>query len=240
MTLRVSLTPCWILHRRAWRESSVILDALTRDHGRISLVARGARRPRSSWRGLTEPFRALQASFSLRGEMGTLTGLEAGDGSPKLQGLALWCGFYVNELLIRLLPRQEPAPELFDAYTGLLPKLADPEHRAPALRRFEMAVLYETGVAPDLTRDAKTGEPVAAGGWYRLVDETGPVRTSGPGPESWEGQVFLALAGGQIGSKAVGKPGLQRDARKIMGRLLAFHLGDKPLYTRKLLDREES
>lgn len=231
--LRVSLEPCWILHRRPWRESSVIVDGLTRDHGRISLVARGARRPASALRGLTEPFRPLLVSFSLRGEMGSLTGLESAGPALGLNGEGLWCGFYVNELMIRLLPSQEPSPVLFDCYALETARLWDPIQRAPALRRLEMALLFETGVAPDLLHDVSNGEAVSSEGWYRLADETGPVAVAGPGRGHFPGSAFIALANGRFETVQAG-----REPRQIMSRLLSFHLGDQPLHTRKMMRGE--
>lgn len=233
MTLRVDLGACWILHRRPWRESSLILDALTRDSGRVSLVARGARGPRSPWRGLAEPFRPLKVSFSMRGEMGTLSGIESDGRGPGLTGEALWCGFYINELMVRLLPREDPLPGLFDQYGQSLQAMADPRQRAPALRRLEMALLVATGVAPDFRFDVDTGDPIAPEGFYSLADETGARAVVGPGRNVFTGRVFLALADGTLED-----PGLLRDARQVMRRLLAFHLGDKPLYTRNIMKGE--
>jgi len=193
---RVDREPVFVLHRRAWRDTSLIVELLSRHHGRIAGVARAARSGKSAFFGLTEPFRALEASWSRRGEMATLSGLEPVGRAGRLSGRGMWCGLYANELLLRLTPRDDPDSAIFDAYACLLPELALPARQSNALRRFELALLYALGVAPDLASVGETGEPVAAGRQYRVDPVSGPV----PVPEHQagvEGAVLLALASGQ-------------------------------------------
>ncbi len=208
----------------------MIVDALTREYGRLALVARGARGGRSAWHGLTEPFRPLRASFSRRGEMGALTGLESDGPAAGLAGEALWCGFYLNELLVRLLPRDEPVPELLDRYAETLTALPESDGRGSRLRRFELALLAEQGLAPDLATEAESGAPLYPDGLYALDSQEGPRRAADDHPGAWPGRAFLALATGDIPDRECA-----RQTREIMRRLLSFHLGDRPLYTPELM-----
>src|SRR5690242_12429174 len=109
-TERVSLSPAYLLHQYAWRETSRVLEIWSREHGRLGIVARGVRRPRSPFRGLLQPFTPLKLSWSHRGELGNLTGAEAAAPAPALHGRPLMAAFYLNELLLRLLARQDPHP----------------------------------------------------------------------------------------------------------------------------------
>ena len=169
---------------------------LSRAHGRIAGVARAARNAKSAFFGLTEPFRALEASWTRRGEMVTLTGLEPSGPSSRLSGRAMWCGLYANELLLRLTPRDDPDSDIFDAYARLLPELAIPARQSNALRRFELALLHALGVAPDLAFAGDSGDPVAAALRYQVDPVAGPI----PVPDHQDGirgSVLLALASGQ-------------------------------------------
>lgn len=193
---RVDREAVFVLHRRAWRDTSLIIELLSREYGRIAGIARGARSAKSAFFGLTEPFRQLEASWSRRGEMATLAGLEPAGPARRLSGRAMWCGLYANELLLRLTPRDDPDSDIFDAYARLLPELTVPARQSNALRRFELALLHAVGVAPDLAFSDESGEPVAAGIRYRVDPVSGPV----PVPDHQEGiqgSVLLALASGQ-------------------------------------------
>jgi DNA repair protein RecO (recombination protein O) len=108
--MRISLQPAYILHSRPYRESSLLLEAMGREHGRIGLVARGARGARSRWKNMLQPFRPLLLSWTQRGELGTLTGADQVASPPALAGESLFCGLYANELMIRFLQRSDPHP----------------------------------------------------------------------------------------------------------------------------------
>lgn len=220
---------CWLLHRRPWRESSLILELFSREQGRLGLVAKGARGARSAWRGLTEPFMPLLADWSRRGELGTLTGLEPAGPGRKLLGRALWCGLYANELLLVLTGRDEALPALFDAYTDLLERLAGGQDQAHALRRFELALLEALGVAPDLAHDAVGGDPILPEGLYHVRPETGLVPVSAPGGQVFSGKAVLALAGAEPPG-----PILAREVRALTRLLLDFELDGRVLKTREL------
>lgn len=173
---RVALAPGYVLHQRAWRETSRLLEVWSRDHGRIGLVARGARRPRSPFRSVLQPFTPLLLSWSLRGELGNLTGLEAAAAPAMLQGRGLMAGFYVNELLLRLLPRQDAHPELYDHYATALAGLAA-KSTAAVLRVFEKNLLSAMGYGLNLTH---AGDAlVKSGESYRYDLESGPQPAAG-------------------------------------------------------------
>ena len=192
---RVDREAVFVLHRRAWRDTSLIIELLSREHGRIVGVARGARRAKSAFFGLTEPFRALEASWSRRGEMATLTGLEPAGPARRLSGRTMWCGLYANELLLRLTPRDDPDSNIFDAYACLLSELTGPARQSNALRRFELALLHALGVAPDLALSGESGEPVTPAMHYRVDPVSGPVPVS-EHQDGIQGTVLLALANG--------------------------------------------
>ena len=227
---RLSSQHGWILHRRAWRETSLLVELFSLEHGRVGLVARGARAARSSWRGLGEPFIPLECEWTRRGEMGTLTRLEPAGTRPQLPGRRLWCGLYANELLIHLVERDEPVPELFAGYERLLASLGGDDDPGDALRRFELALLRVLGVAPDLTREAGAGEPIAPEAWYRLEPESGffPV-PDGHGRGVYSGEAILSLARGAAADST-----LRRQAREITRCLLDHQLGGRVLKTREL------
>jgi DNA repair protein RecO (recombination protein O) len=222
---RVDSEPAFVIHRRAWRETSLIVDLLTRSAGRIASVARGARSPRSAWFGLAEPFRLLHVSWTRRGDMATLTDIDLAGHSPALKGTALWCGFYANELVMALLPRDDPDSGLFDAYAALLPELTDANVQAPALRRFECRLLDALGVLPDLSESAGDGAPVEAIGRYRVDPVVGP-EPAGSDTCSYPGRLLLALARDQrIDHGDAG------DARRLMRTLIEYHLDGRKLRT---------
>lgn len=229
MIIKVNLEPAWILHRHPWRESSLLVEAFTRDHGRVALVSKGARSAKSSRRGLLEPFRPLLLSWTQRGEMATLTGAESGEAPAALIGEALWCGFYCNELLMRLLPRQDPAPELWVVYSDTLDGLADQRRRPGCLRRFELAVLEELGAVSDLATEAGTGQPVAADQYYRLNPESGPVAAGPDASGAVSGESLLALA-----AKNFGDADAMHTARAVTRQLLDRQLDGRPLKSRQM------
>ena len=221
----------WVLHRRPWRESSLLVEFFSHEHGRVGLVARAARSARSPWRGLAEPFCPLVAAWTRRGEMGTLTDLESTDRRVPLTGRALWCGLYANELVMKLIARDDPVPEVFHAYGDLLTVLGSGASMAAALRRFEMRLLAGTGVAPDLEHDAASGEPIRAGNLYHLDPEAGFSPTERPGLSVYRGEVILALASGQLDD-----PGTSRSSRELTRQLIDHQLAGRRLETRRLFE----
>jgi DNA repair protein RecO (recombination protein O) len=224
--------PALVLHTRPYRETSLIVEAYSRDHGRIALMARGARRPKSALRGLLLPFQPLALSWSGRGELRTLVRAEwRGPYSP-LKGQALICGFYLNELLLKLLPRDDPHEGLFAVYEDTLAALARDGEQAAVLRRFEMCLLRELGYAVILDRDVERDEPVARERSYVYVVERGPMAVAGARASGVElsGQTLLDMQSGNFASSAT-----QQQSKLLMRTLINHCLGDQVLHTRQLL-----
>jgi DNA repair protein RecO (recombination protein O) len=152
--------PAFVLHAHPYRETSLIVEALTADYGRVALVARGAKRPRSELRGILQAFQPLNLSWAGAGEIKTLMRAEWRGGLPLVSGSALLCGFYLNELLLKMLPREDAHPQLFRDYETTLGKLAAGAEQAPALRQFEVQLLAQLGYALSLTHEVDSGLPV--------------------------------------------------------------------------------
>lgn len=225
--LRVEQQPALILHLRPYRETSVLIEALSRDHGRVGLVARGQRRERPRWpRGLLEPLRTASLSWSGRGELGTLTGAEPAGAAPPLSGDALFAGLYLGELLARLVPRHDPYPELFLRVCACLAELgASVGDTAWVLRRFERDLLEHLGYGLELAHDAATGEPLDPEGDYSYDPERGPLPWSlRPLAPSLKGRSLLALAG-----EATPDGPVLRDLRRLVRAVIRHHLGGREL-----------
>jgi DNA repair protein RecO (recombination protein O) len=168
--------PAFVLHARPYRETSLIVEAFTADHGRVAMVARGAKRARSEMRGLLQAFQPLLLSWYGQAELKTLARAEWRGGMPLPRGSALMCGFYLNELLLKLLAREDPHPRLYAAYEQALAQLAGGAEQATLLRRFELSLLAELGYAPMLVREADTGAPLDPAADYRYAFDRGPQR----------------------------------------------------------------
>lgn len=228
---RVEQQPGWVIHRRPWRESSLLVEFFAREQGRVGLVAKGARSARSAWRGLAEPFTPLVASWSRRGDMGTLTSLESAGPRHVLAGRALWCGLYVNELLLRLLQRDDPHPGVFDACRIVFRGLAvGEEAQSLLLRRFELALLQGMGVAPDFRFDAASGQAIEPGGLYHLQPEVGFVPVGRSGAGVFSGAAIVAIEAGSTDDRETA-----REMRELMRMLIDHHLAGRELASRRLL-----
>ena len=173
----------YVLHTYPYKETSLIVEAFTRRFGRVALLARGARRPRSSLRGVLLAFHPLRFNWAGSTELATLVSAEWGGGSRSLSGVGLMCGFYVNELMLRLLPREDPHEALFDAYAVALDLLAGDRAPAPVLRAFERRLLAELGYAPALDHDADH-RPIDPDRLYVYEPERGPVPAAGAPQET--------------------------------------------------------
>ncbi len=231
MASPVTLQPAYMLHHRPYRESSLLLEAFSRDYGRVGLVARAARRPRSPWRGTLQPFRSLLLSWTGRGELMTLTDAELAESGPFLSGRALLSGFYMNELVMRLLQRNDPHPALFEAYGSALKGLAAAGGEEGVLRVFEKRLLDSAGYALVLESEPDTGRAVVAGARYRYLTEHGPVfGERGPGGGvAVDGETLLSLAREELTT-----PVVLREAKQLMRYVLRAHLGGRPLHSREL------
>lgn len=234
---RVHDEPIYVLHSYPWKETSLLLDVFSRRHGRVALVAKGAKRPTSALRAVLLGLQPCHASWSGRGEVRTLTRAEWSGGLAPLSGLPLLCGFYFNELLVRLLAREDAHEGLFDAYHAGIAALAQrPQAQAaelePVLRRFEFALLRELGFLPDLHLEGATSEPVRPDGHYRVDPDQGVSACPASDVQAVRGEVLLAL---REGPPTEGDVVLARAAKTLMRSLLHYHLAGKTLRTRQLL-----
>jgi DNA repair protein RecO (recombination protein O) len=241
-TKRIGDEPAFVLHRYDWSESSLILDVFTRHHGRIALVAKGAKRPSSSFRPVLLPLQALRIAFGGDAEIRTLKAAEWAGGQVMPVGDALLSGYYLNELLLRLLARDDPHAELFDAYTGVVQVLASEHGEAlqAALRSFELLLLRETGVLPTLDAQTMTLEPLDREGRYTLVAEGGLRQSHDDDRASLSGAEWQALQRA-IDDSAPFLATLRACApvasalKPQLRALLHYHCGGVALHTRQLM-----
>ena len=228
---RIEHQPAFVLHTYAWRETSLIVESLTRDYGRVALVARGAKRRTSQLRGLLSPFSALTLAWSGRGEVKTLTRAEWTGGLVPLRGDALLAGFYLNELVVRLLARADAHPGLFGIYAHTLHALSGNEDRPGAtLRAFEFELLREIGYLPalDVCADNRAVEPQAR---YRVDPQRGLVRSEGNDDVVCvAGATALAMAAGDFA-----EPRVAAEAKAMLRLIIRYHLEGRPLNTRRIL-----
>jgi len=224
--MRVTLEPSYVLHSRPYQESSLLIEVLSRSHGRVGLVARGARGARSRWKGVLQPFRPLLLSWSQRGELGTLTAADQIASPPALAGDGLFCGLYANELTTRFLQRSDPHVSIFDRYRQLVSELATGQTSQPALRNYEVQLLQSAGFGLQLDHEHGTLEPICADAWYSYVAESGPVRRELEADRTANlvsGSALLALKSGNIEERHL------KELKVMMRSLIRFYLGDKPL-----------
>jgi DNA repair protein RecO (recombination protein O) len=223
--------PVFVLHTYPFKETSLVVELLTRDFGRIAAVAKGARRPRSAMRGMLQSFQPLVAAWSGKAELKNLHSLEWGEGLLLLRGDALMCGFYLNELMLRLLPREDEHAALFDYYSQTLRTLAEGEELPATLRRFELRMLQEMGYALPLDHDER-GQAVEPDRNYLYVAEHGPLsrQTGRQNGVQLAGKTLLDMAQGVYSDAQT-----RQQSKQLMRFLLAHYLGDKPLHTRQLL-----
>jgi DNA repair protein RecO (recombination protein O) len=226
--------PGYVLHSYAFKETSLVVEVFTRDCGRIGLVAKGARRPRSLLRGALMAFQPLLLSWSGKSELRVLRTAEWAGGQPQLSGLALICGFYLNELVLKLTQRDDPHAATYASYEEALAALRAAHNPAAVLRRFERRMLADLGYGLTLTRDAE-GMDIDATASYTYVPERGIV-AFGTAPGSSDGDLQIA-----------GKTLLDMDrddysdlatvqqSRALMRRVINHYLSGQALHTRQLL-----
>ncbi len=228
---RVELEPAFVLHQRPYRETSLIIEAFGRDTGRLGLIAKGARRPRSALRGMLQSFHPLLLSWSGSGELGLLTGAEPDRHVQSLAGEALFSGLYMNELLMRLMHRHDPHPELFRYYGSAIDALSQGQHTEAVLRIFEKQMLESIGYGLVLDRDIDSGDPIHGDHAYRYQTERGPTSLEAGDGEGVRvaGETLLSLARESLEDERV-----LVEAKRLMRVVLRCYLGDKPLATRSL------
>ena len=227
---RIDDQVAFILHLHPYSETSLIVDVFSRDHGRLPLLARGARRPRSALRGVLMAFQPLELGWFGGGEVRTLAKAEWMGGMPLLAGRCLLLGYYLNELLVSLLPRDDAHPGLFDAYAAALRALSHGTADAPELRRFELSLLRELGYGLRLTTEAESGGPVRATSEYLYLTERGPIEKVGAGGTAgFRGKTLLDMARDDYSD-----PRTCAESKQIMRQLIAHHLGGKQLQSRRV------
>lgn len=234
--MRIDDEPAFVLHARSWRETSLLVEVLSETQGRIGLLARGVHSPRNqALRAALQPLQWIHFDAVQRGELAQLRRAEAQDAAPRLVGNAMLAGFYVNELLLRLAPRQDPLPELFDAYARMRARLCEPSSLAWTLRRFERDLLEALGFGLDW-QHATDGQPIDPAARYRLDPQEGPQRLlsdrgAGERKALATGAALLALASDR-------QPSAEdvSSLRRSMRSLLAHHLGGRGLKSWEMLD----
>ncbi len=228
---RVSLQDAFILHGRDFRDTSRLLDVFTPDYGRVTLVAKGARSPRSKLQGILQPFSPLIISWSGKGDVQTLTGAESVKSTINLSGKQVMSAYYINELLQRLMTFHDPHPELFSIYKKTLESFVNSDDES-VLRRFEKHLLAEIGYGLNLEVESDTGDALIKDEMYYYDLEKGPVSIKNneiTGELIVSGQTFLDMYDENFSCAQSLK-----EAKQLMRIILSHHLGDKPLKTRNL------
>ena len=228
---RVDGQRAYVLHAYPYSETSLIVDVFSREYGRLALLARGARRPRSALRGHLLSFQPLELGRFGGGEVKTLAKAEWRGGVPLLQGKSLLVGYYLNELVLKLLPREDAHDRLFDAYEAALRGLVERAGDAPTLRRFETALLRELGYGLSLEQEADGGPAIVADVDYVYVIERGPVSAGGidDAQPRISGRTLLDMAADRYED-----PRTLAESKQLMRRLLAHYLGGQMLQSRKV------
>lgn len=220
----------YVLHSYPYKETSLIVELFTRDFGRLTTIAKGARRPRSAMRGMLQLFQPLEAAWSGKTDIKTLHSLDWVGGLLMLKGEALMCGFYLNELFMRLLPREDPHEALFAYYQQTLKQLANTHDYASVLRRFELKLLQELGYAVPLLKNEHDVDiqPLEQ---YVYLPEQGPCLLS----SQRNGLQLIGQTLIDMFNEVYTSPVTRQQSKQLMRMLLAYYLGDKPLHTRQLL-----
>jgi DNA repair protein RecO (recombination protein O) len=222
----------FVLHSYPFRETSLVLEVFSRQHGRVPLVARGARRPKSALRGLLMSFQPLALCWFGKHELRTLHSAEWQGGQPLLQGTALMCGFYLNELLLNLTARDDPHESLFDYYRQTLQRLVQEDDHASTLRCFEKHLLQELGYALLLEHEADSNKLIDTGKNYRYILERGAISDE---RDSSEGLLIAGKTLRDIAADDYTDVNSARQGKQLMRMLLNHHLGGVVLHTRELI-----
>ncbi|MBK8815254.1 MAG: DNA repair protein RecO [Methylococcaceae bacterium] len=221
--------PSYILHYQNYRESSLIIDVLTRDFGRISLLAKGVRKAKSKTCGLLQPFKPLSLSYMGRSGLKTLTDAELLDVSGELSGINLYCGFYINELICNFLHKDDPHPEVFSDYQSCITQLSRYEFPESALRVFEMNLMENIGYGMHFGYDLKNNKPVELTKKYLFNKDHGFVEDA---DGRFSGATLLAIE-----QRVFVDPTVLSEAKKLMRMLIDSHLQGKRLKSRSVINK---
>ncbi len=224
------MEPAFLLHRRPYANQGALVECLTLRHGRFPAIAKGLYRgTRSSNAAILQPFIPLSLKWSGKGEVKSLLGYEAEGHAIELHGRSLYCGFYINELLMRLLQRHDPHGELFGIYSSTLSQLSQTTLHEPVLRYFEIQLLEQLGYGLILNLDVENEMPLISDRGYYYQIEKGPVPATKGVSGITQGKTLLSLSN----NAQLDKQGT-KEARALMRRILSFYLGNKPLKSREL------
>jgi DNA repair protein RecO (recombination protein O) len=226
---RVDGAAAFLLHTYPFSETSLIVEVFTREYGRLALLARGARRPRAALRGVLLAFQPLELGWFGGGEVKTLAKAEWLGGNPFLRGEALLLGYYLNELLLKLLPREDAHAALFDIYSMALTALARGANSEIELRRFEKALLAELGYGLALDHDAM-GQPICSGSRYHYLIEKGAVHAD----DSADGLVLSGATLRNLAADDYTEARTLAESKQLMRHLLAHYLSGRLLQTRRV------
>jgi len=236
--VRIEQQPAFVLHQRNYSETSLLVELLTPEHGRLTVLAKGARRGSSPFRGILKPFQPLLVGWVGRTDLPILTHAEVNGGPCTPVDAGIYCGFYLNELLCRLLHRHDPHPVLFSRYARTLDSITRSPIQEEALRVFELHLLQELGYGPVLDREALGAQAIRTDALYDFVPDRGayPVTRANEQDRSRglriHGETLLALARERFDSDVS-----RREAKRLMRTLLAPHLGLEPLHSRRLMQQ---
>ncbi len=244
---RITHEPAYVLHSYDWSESSLILEAFTRHYGRTALVAKGAKRPSSGFRPVLLPLQPLHIAYAGDAEIRTLKSAEWMGGHVMPTGDALLAGYYLNELIMRLLARDDPHPALFDAYAATVSWLAthagQGEHLQAVLRAFELVLLREAGLLPTLDVQTLNYQPLQADAAYALMPESGLLAVPSAQARALPGRCWLALQAAMddaaplraLLSLCLAQRDVALALKPQLRELLYYHCGVSRLRTRQLL-----
>jgi DNA repair protein RecO (recombination protein O) len=232
--VRINQEPGFVLHQYSYRESSLIFEIFTENYGRISALAKGARRPpKKSGRTYIHPFQEYRFSWSGNGDLATLIAAEEMLPTYHLAGNAAYCGFYVNELTMRMMHKHDPHENLYTAYRDCMRRLASGLDLESGLRLFEKYLLLETGYALNLEHEEGTTNPVRPEAYYRYLPERGPV----PVAAAEESSPYITVQGRTLiayNNEQLENPVVLGEVKKLMRNVIDHMLGFKPLTSRKM------
>jgi DNA repair protein RecO (recombination protein O) len=229
---RIQNQSAWILHHRPFSNSSMILEIITFKHGRISLIAKGSRSAKSKFRGLLRPFMPLNISWFARTNLGTLTEAEIQDAPISLAGDALISGYYMNELLLKLLHKDDPQLDVFSLYSETIKKLSLTNQIAPLLRQFEIKLLELIGYALNLIEVVDSQIAINSSSYYEYKPDMGLFMVENK-------QGAMTFLGSQL--QSIQKQNFEcedtlRCANRLLKNIISYQLGGKKLMTRKVIE----
>lgn len=223
----VTLQAAYVLHTRKYRETSIIADIFTEEFGVLSVLAKGVRKQKSRLASVLRCFTPLQISFTGKSDLKILTGAEVIPPITNLPGRAMYCGFYINELIKHFLHKDDAQPEIFQHYRNCLSKLAVEQELETALRLFELELLENVGYGLQLEHDGITGKAIEQHKRYHYQQDLGPIETA---DGFIRGETLQALAKKQLSNKHT-----YREAKRLMRQQIDFHLHGRELKSRSLI-----